>query len=94
MAAGESSTQPSGLHLPSGEERQAEGGAQSQETHAAQEGKGSLSLKERRSPLSLLVDLQVILKEREERKQKRLMEERGLLPEDEQESKKEENAGE
>ncbi|KAF6727539.1 Selenocysteine insertion sequence-binding protein 2 [Oryzias melastigma] len=34
----------------------------------------------------------VILKEREERKQKRLMEERGLLPEDEQESKKEENA--
>lgn len=44
MAAGESSTQPSGLHLPSGEERQAEGGAQSQETHAAQEGKGSLSL--------------------------------------------------
>ncbi|RVE67787.1 hypothetical protein OJAV_G00085100 [Oryzias javanicus] len=34
----------------------------------------------------------VILKEREERKQKRLLEERGLLPEDEQESKEEENA--
>lgn len=31
----------------------------------------------------ILLDLQVILKEREERKQKRLLEERGVLPENE-----------
>lgn len=92
VAAGQNCPQSSGLDEPAGEKRQTERSAQSQETHCSEEGEWSkLFTRQTQLPVSdaglltvsLSLHLQVILKEREERKQRRLLEEMGLLPEQE-----------